>query len=338
MSNEGSGRAIVGTPHGIQPSKPANEYDPNELLKKTFRRPATIPFPASNPYTFTKAILGNKLFHDPRLSRSSSLSCASCHNSDFAWGDGRAKAVGEGMRELSRRSPTIINAAWGQIFMWDGRAPSLEAQVLGPMQSAEEMNMPLPALVNRLESIKGYRDSFQAAFPGQGINPENVGKALATYVRTIVSRRTPFDAWIDGRNDAISDAAIRGFAIFNTKGQCAKCHSGWNFTDDSFHDIGLPSNDIGRGRYLPSVAKLQYAFKTPGLREITRRGPFMHDGSLATLEAVVDHYDQGGVDRPSKATEVRALALTAPEKADLIAFLKTLTSEPETTQLPVPTK
>jgi cytochrome c peroxidase len=167
------------------------------------------------------------------------------------------------------------------------------------------------------------------------MNEKTLAKAIATYERTVVSQRAPFDDWIDGNEQAISEEAKRGFALFNAKAQCASCHEGWNFTNDGFQDIGLPSDDIGRGKFMPGVVKMQYAFKTPGLREITRRSPYMHDGSLATLEQVVEHYDRGGVDRPSRSDLVKPLGLTAREKSDLVAFLKTLTSDLNPTAVPV---
>jgi cytochrome c peroxidase len=195
-------------------------------------------------------------------------------------------------------------------------------------------NLPIDRLIERLGAIGQYRSLFAAAFPNEAIASDNIAKALATYERTVVSGWAPFDAWIEGDETAISDSAKRGFVLFRTKAGCAECHRGWNFTEDSFHDIGLPSPDIGRGAFLRGVVKLQHAFKTPGLRDITRRGPFMHDGSLATLEAVVDHYDRGGVTRPSRSELVKPLGLTGQEKADLIAFLATLTGDGNPTAIP----
>jgi cytochrome c peroxidase len=150
-----------------------------------------------------------------------------------------------------------------------------------------------------------------------------------------VSGRAPFDAWIEGNTKAISEEAKRGFVLFNTKGGCAECHSGWNFTDDSFHDIGLASPDIGRAKQLPGVIKMKYAFKTPNLREIARRGPYMHDGSVATLEAVMDHYNEGGIKRDSLSELIKPLGLSKQECADLVAFMKTLTSDMDPTTVPV---
>ena len=303
-------------------------------LKAKYHRPATIPFPKDNPYTAAKVDLGKKLYFDTRLSGANALACASCHDPAFGWGDGRPKGVGHGMKALGRRSPSIVNAAYGDIFMWDGRMASLEEQALGPIKTDVEMNLPIDQLVDRLKGIAEYAPLFQTAFPGDGIAPATVAKAIATYERTVVSGRAPFDAWVEGNETAISDSAKNGFVVFNTKGNCSACHSGWNFTDDSFHDIGLPDEDIGRGKFLPGVPKMQHAFKTPGLREIARRGPYMHDGSLATLVAVVDHYNSAGVDRASRADEIKPLQLSDQEKTDLVNFMNTLTSDMEPTTIP----
>jgi cytochrome c peroxidase len=306
-----------------------------DAMKAQYKRPATIPFPKENPYTPEKAALGKKLYFDTRLSVTSAQSCASCHSPGFGWGDGLAVGVGHGMAKLGRHSPTIVNAAWGAIFMWDGRLATLEEQALGPIQAAGEMNMPLAQLMERLTSIGEYKPLFAAAFPSEGMTSATLAKAIATYERTVVSERAPFDVWIEGNEKAISEEAKRGFAVFNGKALCSACHEGWNFTNDGFQDIGLPSKDVGRGEFMPGVVKMQHAFKTPGLREIARRSPFMHDGSLATLEAVVEHYDRGGVDRPSRSDLMKPLGLTAQEKSDLVAFMKTLTSNLSPTAVPV---
>jgi cytochrome c peroxidase len=306
-----------------------------DAMKLEYRRPESIPFPSENPYTPEKASLGKMLYFDTRLSVSSAQSCASCHSPGFGWGDGLAVGVGHGMLRLGRRSPTIVNTAWGAIFMWDGRLANLEEQALGPIQSPDEMNMPIEQLMERLASISEYKPLFAAAFPNERMTATTLAAAIATYERTVVSERAPFDAWIDGNEQAISEEAKRGFAVFNTKAQCSSCHEGWNLTNDSFHDIGLPSEDVGRGRFLPDISKMRHAFKTPGLREIVRRGPYMHDGSIATLEQVVEHYDRGGVDRPSRSDLIKPIGLTSQEKSELVAFLKTLTSNFTPTAMPV---
>ncbi len=176
-----------------------------------------------------------------------------------------------------------------------------------------------------------YVDAFAAAFGAAGITRRNIELALATFERSIVSGRAPFDRWVEGDDAAISAAAKRGFDLFNDKAHCSGCHNGFSFTDGSFHDIGTAKDtDIGRGRLFPNSVKLRYAFKTPTLRDVTRRAPYMHDGSIATLEEVIDLYDRGGIERPSRSVLIRPLGLTDAERADLIAFLDTLTAPPKT--------
>jgi cytochrome c peroxidase len=306
-----------------------------ETLKAQYRRATSIPFPASDPYTVEKVTLGKKLFFDTRLSAANLLSCASCHSPAYGWGDGQPKGVGHGMRQLDRRSPTIVNLAFGQIFMWDGRASSLEEQALGPISTEAEMNLPIDRLIEKLQGIPEYLPLFRAAFPKEGLTPASIAAAIATYERTVVSGPAPFDAWIEGDETAISDAAKRGFELFNHKAACATCHSGWNFTDDSFHDTGLADQDMGRSKIVPGVLKMEHAFKTPGLREIVRRGPYMHDGSLPTLAAVMDHYNNGGIDRPSRSDQIAPLGLSKQDCDDLVAFLTTMTSDMAPTPFPV---
>ena len=299
-------------------------------LKAQYRRPKEIPFPEENPYSEAKARLGKILYFDPRLSRSNLISCGSCHNPSFAWGDGLPKGVGENMKTLGRRSPTILNAAWGEVFMWDGRFETLEEQALGPIEAEVEMNMPLDNLLEKLRKIREYRRHFKDAFGSTKITADRIAKAIATFERTVVSGQAPFDRWIEGDEGAISLAAKRGFQLFNGKARCSACHSSWRFTDDSFHDIGLPDDDIGRGKQLPNIVKMQHAFKTPGLRNIDRRGPYMHDGSVPTLMAVIEHYNKGGKKRASLSDEMKPLRLTRRQKRDLLAFMLTLTSEDPT--------
>lgn len=301
--------------------------------KDDYRRPKAIPHPSDNPYSQDKATLGRKLFFDPRLSGSNWISCATCHNPAFSWGEGLPLGIGHGMHQLERRTPTLLNLAWGELMFWDGRASSLEEQALLPVIAAGEMNLPADKLVEKLKGIPGYQVLFAKVFPGEGLNQVTVSKAIATYERTIVSGEAPFDRWIEGDEKAISESAKRGFAIFNGKALCSKCHSGWRFTDEGFYDIGLKSRDLGRGKVLPEIDSLKNAFKTPTLRNATHRSPYMHDGSEATLEQVVDFYNRGGdAKRPNQASDVRPLGLSPLEKTQLLDFMKTLTSQdPETT-------
>ena len=307
---------------------------PDELKAK-YRRPESIPAPSSNPLTPEKAELGKTLFFDPRLSRTGTVSCASCHNPGFDWGDGLKRGVGVTGVPLPRRTPTVLNAAWLSALMWDGRATTLEQQAALPITAEHEMGLELEEAVARVKAIEGYAPLFEAAYPGEGIRTETLLGALASFQRTLVSAEAPFDRWIDGDEAAISESAKRGFLVFNEAGRCSKCHSSWRFTDDSFHDIGLESGDIGRGQFAPpSVVIMQHAFKTPTLRDFRMSGPYMHDGSMASLDEVIDHYEDGGKKRPSLSPEMQAITLSAQERADLVAYLRTLQGPPLDVTLP----
>jgi cytochrome c peroxidase len=304
-------------------------------LKLDYVRPADVPYPEDNAYTADRELLGRMLFFDPRLSGSSWISCASCHNPGFSWSDALPRAVGHGMQQLGRRTPTIINLAWAPALFWDGRAESLEQQALGPIQAPGEMNLSLEELVRRLDGIEGYRSVFGRAYPGEGISPDTIAKALATFERGVVSAEAPFDRWVAGDDGAISQAAQRGFQLFNEKARCNVCHTGWRFTDDSFYDIGVVSDDRGRGAITPDIEPTHFAFKTPTLRNVVQRAPYLHDGSGATLDDVIELYDRGGlVRRQSLSPEIQPLGLTPEEKSDLVAFLETLTSPDPDTRIP----
>lgn len=302
--------------------------------KKEYTRPAQVPFPADNPYTASKADLGRPLFFDPRLSGSNYISCATCHNPSFAWGDGLPRGIGHAMTKLGRRTPTILNLAWAELLMWDGRFETLEDQALGPMSAPVEMNQNLESIVAELKAIPGYQTLFKVSFGSEGITVPNIAKAIATFERTVVSGIAPFDRWIAGEEEAVSVAAKRGFDLFNNKANCVACHSGWNFTDDSFHDVGLPDKDIGRGKQVPGIVPMQHAFKVPTLRNAVERAPYMHDGSVKNLFSVVAHYNDGFVKRPSLSEEIYKLNLSDTEQNDLVAFLKTLSSRDTPIALP----
>jgi cytochrome c peroxidase len=302
--------------------------------KESFRRPEKIPYPADNPYSNAKEELGKKLFFDPRLSGSGTIACATCHNPQLGWSDGLAKGVGEGHRSLSRRTPTLFNLAWGTHFFWDGRAPDLETQALGPIQSAAEMNQSLPDLVDKMNHITGYRELFQRAFPGEPISPKAIGQSLATFERGIRSGQAPFDRWVQGDAQAISATARRGFVLFISKANCAACHFSWNFSDGSFRDIGLSGDDPGMGKFAKDHL-LQHTFKTPSLRDVGRRGPFMHDGSLGTLEQVIQYYSEGPKERRESVSPlIQPFSLSDTEKKDLLDFLETLNGDNPTISVP----
>lgn len=301
----------------------------NELraLQATFRRPKSIPFPSSNPYSKPKFELGKKLFFDKQLSLDHSLSCASCHDPERGWSDGRAKGLGKDHKALTRRVPELWNLAWGQKFFWDGRANSLEEQALGPIQNPAEMALPLPQLVERLKGSDEYSSFFSTAFPGQVVTPDLIAKAIATFERTIVSEKTAFDRWIEGDLGALTDSQRRGFALFTGKANCVQCHTGWNFTNGSFADIGLTTGDKGRGLVLQD-SDADFAFKAPSLRHLAKRQFFLHDGSAQSVNALIENYNVGGtIKRFTSQLWLRPLRLTSGEKQDLAQFLESLSVE-----------
>jgi cytochrome c peroxidase len=271
-----------------------------------------MPSPESNPVTPEKVALGRKLFFDKRLSRDGMLACATCHDPRRAFSDGRAVARGIGGAEGPRNSPAIINRGYGSSFFWDGRARTLEQQVLEPISNPKELGLSTPELERRtgLEAVK-------------------VAAALASYIRTIRSGRSPFDRYAAGERNAMTALERTGLAIFRGKGNCVSCHVGPNFTDEQFHNTGVAWRGRGfvdDGRFaVTGIARDRGAFKTATLREVARTAPYMHDGSLATLEQVIDFYSDGGRANPNLDSEIRRLDLTAQEKQALAAFLRALT-------------
>lgn len=312
---------------GLMP--PSVESSALQSLRENFRRPTAVPEPKANPITADKVALGRNLFFDPRLSGSGAISCATCHNPGLAWGDGLAKGLGHMGSPLGRHTPTILDVAFGEPYFWDGRAATLEDQAKGPLTSTKEMSMSAERALPLLRSIPGYVDAFSRAYPGQAISLDTIASAIASFERTVISNDAPFDRWVKGDDEAISRGALRGFALFNGKANCAVCHSTWRMSDDGFHDIGLHDADRGRAAIAPGIVQLERAFKTPTLRNINQRAPYMHDGSLPSLAAVIDHYDGGFETRSSLDTNIHRLGLTKQEKADLLAFLDTLTSDDE---------
>jgi len=291
-----------------------------------FERPTAPPAPHDNPLTAGKVALGARLFNDPRLSGGGERSCAGCHRPERSFTDGRRRAAGLTGASLARNTPSLWNLAWSEAYFWDGRAPSLEAQVRMPIVAADEMAGNWPSILARLNADGDLLAAFRAEFPEQAlISEDGVAKTLASYVRSLVSAPTRFDAWIAGDSAALRDNEVRGFRLFTGKAGCVLCHVGWRFSDDRFHDIGLPGKDAGRGAVAGGTPGLP-AFKTPSLRELAHTAPYMHDGSRPTLASVVAHYADTFLKRPSLAPSLRRLHLTAAERADLIAFLGTLSS------------
>ena len=281
--------------------------------------------PEENPVTREKADLGRRLFADPILSLDRSHACASCHRVGAAFADSARVSRGVAGRKGTRNAPTLVNRAYGRAFFWDGRAPTLEHAVLLPIEDSNELALPLPVLLGRLRAHPRYEALFRRAFPDSGITPTTLSRALATYVRTIRSGDTPVDRYAAGDAAALEPAARRGRAIFLGKGGCADCHSGPTFSDESFHNTGVAVGTSDEGRYgVTRDSADRGRFKTPTLRQIGRTAPYMHDGSLPTLERVVEFYDGGGRANPNLDPGIHPLHLTATEKSDLLAFLRAL--------------
>lgn len=305
--------------------------------REKFKRPDSIPAPLSNPLTPEKVALGKTLFFDTRLSRAGEMACATCHAPDKRWSDARMLPLQAKGVNNARRTPTVLNSAWLSALMWDGRANSLEAQAVLPITTAHEMNFDLASLVGRLNRIQGYRPLFEKAFGDDAINQQRITQALASFQRTLVSNPAPFDHWVNGDEQAIGEEAKRGFAVFNNKDKanCAACHSSWRFTDDSFHDIGLSSKDLGRGAKVPAeVTLMQFAFKTPSLRDLSIEGPYMHDGSMHDLTSVIRHYKSEAIQRASLSKDMHKFELSELEESDLVAFIKSLDGGPLNIQAP----
>ena len=292
--------------------------------------------PKNNQITPERIALGKALFFDPRLSDTNQMSCATCHNPSLSWTDALPVAIGRKNQPMTRATPTILNTAYMRKLFWDGRAHSLEQQAVGPIKSAIEMNQSIEMLVTELKEIRGYIDLFEKAYPGEGITEVTIGKALATFERTIISAfKAPFDRWLAGDEKAMSQSAKNGFKLFDGKARCSVCHSGPNFTDGSFHNIGLNNgNDIGRYEFV-KVEVLKGAFKTPTLRNVTRTAPYMHNGELESMEDVINHYVDGAKDKPNLSPEMKPVKLSSKEKADLIEFLNALSEEEVPVTVPI---
>ena len=281
--------------------------------------------PEDNPLTSEKASLGRQLFWDERISGDGVRSCYTCHQCEMGLADVNPKAIGAFEKVLTRNSPTLWNIGYHSEFYWDGRAPSLSAQALAAWKGGN-MGADPEEIVAKLNSIRGYRDQFQAVF-NQQANPENVSQALASYMRTFVSHSTPWDRWQQGDESAVSDAAKRGYEVFK-QAECTNCHDGILFTDLQYHNVGIGMDDEepDLGRYkVTQDEKDKGAFKTPTLRDVRQSAPYFHDGSVATLEEAVDLMVEGGKENPYlDRTNLKKAELSSKEKEDLVAFLKSL--------------
>jgi cytochrome c peroxidase len=314
--------------------------------------PPPVSIPVDNPMTQEKIELGTFLFFDSRLSADGSLACVSCHLSDQGWTTHTPASPAYPTNLERRNSQTLINVAYNKALLWDGRADTLEKQALAPIQNPLHMNQNLDLLIEKLNAVSGYMERFQSVF-GTPVTPDGIGKALAAFERTLVTRNAPFDRYEQGDKQALSESAVRGMALLTGKARCILCHNGPNFTDSHFHNLGVPNPpylshplvqasihfDTKRmnvsdyqqikedlGRYLVTKDdKDKGAFKKPTLRNVTQSAPYMHNGVFQTLEEVIDFYDQGGGAVVGKSPLIQPLGLTAQEKSDLLAFIEALT-------------
>ena len=288
-----------------------------------------IAWPADNPYTPEKADLGRLLYFDPRLSADNSVSCATCHAPKYAFTDALPVSDGIGHQKGARNAPSIINGAYSTVEFWDGRAPSLEQQAIGPMANPVEMGNTQDGVVSKLKAIPGYRSLFAKAFGTEDFTIDQVAKAIATFERTVLSGNSPYDRYQAGNKKAMTAPQIRGLKLFQ-KVKCDKCHKDSNFTDNAFHNVGVgidqPHPDEGRYA-VTHDAKDWGAFKTPTLRDVAETPPYMHDGSIKTLKEVVDLYDKGGKLNKNLDKDIKPLKLTSDQRADLVEFLRALTGD-----------
>lgn len=332
--------------------------------------PAPLPVPEDNPLTPEKIDLGRKLFFDRRLSPNNTMSCAMCHvpAQGFTVNELRL-AVGINGKTGRRNAPTLYNVAYQRLLFHDGREFLLEDQIISPLTNPVEMGNPsIGYVVDKVSRLPGYAAAFRAAF-GTGVSVATLGRALASYQRTLLSGNAPFDRWyFAGEAEAVSEEVKAGFALFTGKGRCASCHSIGEhaalFTDHAFHNTGVahlplipekavavdlggglvvhlpraqldqvllpPAKDLGRYEVTLDPADL-WRYKTPSLRNVALTAPYMHNGVLSTLDEVIEYYDRGGTGAEGQDPRIAPLGLTPAEKRALVAFLRSLTGDNVTT-------
>ena len=291
--------------------------------------PSSVPSPAENPTTPQKVELGKQLFFDPRLSGGNTVSCASCHKPDQMFGDATAWNKGETGFSLDRNTPSSLNVGFYDDYFWDGRSGSLEEQALGPITSEVEMNQKLDELETELNEVPGYVEQFQAVF-GAKPNRADVGKALAAYQRTLVTRPSPFDRYLQGDESALSADAKRGLELFRGDAKCIECHHGPMLTDGKFYRLGVSEEDAGREKFTGKKED-RYRFRTASLRNVDDTGPYFHDGSFSSLERVILFYYRGVPGTSTDGLEIEAPDLRGQSLADvpyLLAFLQSLSGRP----------
>ena len=299
--------------------------------------PLSMHQPGGRSASRAEVELGKILFFDRRLSSNDTMTCVSCHSPQLGFGDGENLSRGVSGNRTRRHAPSLYNLAWSKTFFWDGRATTLEEQLLGPLSNPDELNMPMDSLVAKLRGVPFYVQAFERVYPGSGLTAKHVARAIAAFERTLIAGGSPFDRYEQGDHGALSPAAERGMKLFFGRAVCSTCHSGAHFTDGRFHNTGVPGEDAGRSE-LDRVGEFQTrpypffqtqrAFKTPGLRNVALSAPYMHNGSEATLKDVVAFYNQGGKVKQSYglSLDIRPLGLGEQEMSDLVAFLEALTS------------
>lgn len=313
-----------------------------------------VPTPDNNQLTKAKIKLGKKLFFDDMLSGDGTMSCASCHDPDSGWTTHTRYSPAYPTVTERRNSPTLVNTAYAGIWIWDGRAGSLDKQALGPMKNPLHMNQNLSFVEEEVRANPEYRTLFKKAFGGD-ITKENIGRAIASFERTIVSKNSPFDRFLQGEDSALSANAKNGLRLFKGKARCILCHNGPNLTDNGFHNLGVPepddfksspvqtslrfdlkrtknknwktmTEDIGRATITKKKEDVG-KFKTPTLRHVAQTWPYMHNGVFDNLDQLLAFYNAGGGDHPNKSPLLKPLDLTDAELQDIEAFLLSLTGE-----------
>jgi cytochrome c peroxidase len=320
--------AAVAAGCGGDDDRPPEPPPPPRALGEVPPEFPPLPSPADNPFTPEKFALGQALFFDKRLSRTGEIACGSCHLQANAFSDPRRVSEGIEGRTGTRNAPPLFNLAWTTSFFWDGGVDSLERQAMAPIMDPNEMDLPLEQATARVAADPSYPPRFQAVF-GTDVTPLAVTQALASFVRGLVSGDNRVDRHRRGEPHALTAAERRGMAIFEgERGECFHCHTGFNLTNDRFANNGTfqPGGDVGRQRITGKANDLG-RFRVPSLRNVAVTAPYMHDGSLATLQEVIDHYDRGGSGHESTDANIRKLRLTPGEKRDLLEFLEALTDE-----------
>ncbi len=294
--------------------------------------------PDNNPLTAEKIELGKLLYFDKRLSKDQTIACASCHNPSHCFADSTPTSKGVGGLLGRRNSPTVINRLFSDKQFWDGRAADLEEQAKGPLTNPVEMAMAShDVVVTNVKAVAGYAPYFEKAFGSADVNIDKIAQAIASYERTVVSGNSPFDRYMAGDKAAMNAAAVRGMELFNGKGNCKTCHAAFNFTDESYHNlgVGMKKKKPDLGRYEQTkVEENKGAFKTPTLRNVAQGPPYMHDGSEKTLTSVIEFYNKGGTPNKWLSKEVKPLKMNKQEVADLVAFMEALTGEVQNASVP----